>query len=203
MCEVLPHMIQVAMAGKAVTKVVHRCYSAKEDRNLDLSECQLMSFPEAVYHLMRNTVVLTCDLSSNVFRKIPAQLPIKFVNITELNLSHNRLSTLPEELKDLKELKKLDVSHNDFLILPKVAFKIPHLLYLNLKKNYIADIDISKIKASASLKELNMEENPLTRTAYFQLKSLPSNKMLVHVTEPQPEDDDDDDFDASPPNSSL
>ncbi|KFM79579.1 Leucine-rich repeat-containing protein 20, partial [Stegodyphus mimosarum] len=119
MCEVIPsQMIQLAMAGKAVTKVVHRCYTAKEDRNLNLSECQLMSFPEAVYHLMRNTVLQTCDLSSNVFRKIPPQLPIKFERITELNLSHNRLTSLLEELKDLKELQKLDLSHNDFLVFP-------------------------------------------------------------------------------------
>jgi len=52
---------------------------------LDLSECQLMSFPDAVYHLMRNTELLSCDLSSNVFRKIPPQLPMKFVNVTGKN----------------------------------------------------------------------------------------------------------------------
>ncbi|PRD19291.1 UNVERIFIED_CONTAM: hypothetical protein NCL1_57754 [Trichonephila clavipes] len=55
----------------------------------------------------------------------------------KLNLSNNRLSTLPEELKDLKELLRLDLSHNDFMILPKVAFKIPHLVFLSLKQNFI------------------------------------------------------------------
>ncbi|XP_054724456.1 leucine-rich repeat-containing protein 20-like [Uloborus diversus] len=204
MCEVIPtQMLGVAMAGKAVTKVVHRCYSAKEDRNLNLSECQLMSFPDAVYHLMRNTVLLTCDLSSNVFRKIPPQLPLKFISITELNLSHNRLSSLPDELKDMKDLKKLDLSHNDFLVVPKVVLRIPHLTFLNLKKNFINDVDITRIRGSPALKEINMEENPLTRTAYVQLKSLPASRWLVHVTEPKPEDDDDDDFDETPPNSSV
>ncbi|KFM80191.1 Leucine-rich repeat-containing protein 20, partial [Stegodyphus mimosarum] len=204
MCEVIPsQMIQVAMAGKAVTKVVHRCYTAKEDRNLNLSECQLMSFPEAVYHLMRNTVLQTCDLSSNVFRKIPPQLPIKFERITELNLSHNRLTSLPEELKDLKELQKLDLSHNDFLVFPKVVFKIPHLVFLNLKKNFIVDVDVSKVRTAPALKELNLEENPLTRTAYVQLKALMPGRILIHVTEPKPEDDDDSDFEVSPPNSSV
>ncbi|GFT84683.1 uncharacterized protein NPIL_514771 [Nephila pilipes] len=203
MCEILPQMIGVAMAGKAVTKVVRRCHTAKEDRNLNLSECQLMSFPDAVYHLMRNTVLISCDLSSNVFRKIPPQLPMKFFNISELNLSNNRLSTLPEELKDLKELLRLDLSHNDFMILPKVAFKIPHLVFLSLKQNFIVDVDISKVQAAPSLRELNMEENPLTRTSYIQLRSIPSDKLLVHVTEPKPSDDDDDDFNVSPPNSSV
>lgn len=39
MCDVIPshtQMLGVAMAGKAVTKVVHRCFSAKEDRNLSM-----------------------------------------------------------------------------------------------------------------------------------------------------------------------
>ena len=205
MCEVIPsQMLGVAMAGKAVTKVVHRCYSAKEDRNLNLSECQLMSFPDAVYHLMRNTVLLTCDLSSNVFRKIPPQLPLKFINITELNLSNNRLSTLPDELKDMKELQKLNLSRNDFLVVPKVVFKIPHLIYLNLKKNFIVDIDISKVRSAPALKEINLEENPLTKTACVQLQSVPSNRILIYVTEQKPEDEDsDDDFDVTPPNSSV
>lgn len=205
MCEMIPsQMLGVAMAGKAVTKVVQRCYTAKEDRNLDLSECQLMSFPDAVYHLMRDTVLQTCDLSSNVFRKIPPQLPIKFISITELNLSNNRLSSLPDEIKDMKDLQKLDLSHNDFLIVPKVVFKIPHLLYLNLKKNFIVDIDVSKVRSSPALRELNLEENPLTKTAIVQLQSIPSNRILIHVTQPKPEDEDsDDDFDVTPPNSSV
>lgn len=205
MYEMIPtQMLGVAMAGKAVTKVVHRCYTAKEDRNLNLSECQLMTFPDAVYHLMRNTVLLSCDLSSNVFRKIPPTLPVKFTNITELNLSNNRLSSLPDELRDMKELQKLNLSHNDFLIVPKVAFKIPHLVYLNLKKNFIVEVDVSKIRSAPALRELNLEENPLTKTSFVQLQSLPSSRVLVHVTALRPEDDDsDDDFDASPPNSSV
>lgn len=48
----------------------------------DLSECQLMSIPDAIYHLMRNTVLLSCNLSSNVLRKIPPKFAVKFTNIT-------------------------------------------------------------------------------------------------------------------------
>lgn len=49
---------------------------------LDLSECQLMQIPDAVYHLMRHTELKRCDLSGNVITKIPAKFAVKFSLIT-------------------------------------------------------------------------------------------------------------------------
>lgn len=48
----------------------------------DLSECQLVQVPDAVYHLMRHTELKTCDLSSNVIKKIPAKFSVKFSLLT-------------------------------------------------------------------------------------------------------------------------
>lgn len=49
---------------------------------IDLSECQLVQVPDAVYHLMRNTELKSCDLSSNVIKKIPPKFAVKFNLIT-------------------------------------------------------------------------------------------------------------------------
>lgn len=51
----------------------------------DLSECQLMQVPDAVYHLMRHTELKTCDLSGNVISKIPPKFALKFNFITGKN----------------------------------------------------------------------------------------------------------------------
>lgn len=48
----------------------------------DLSNCQLMQVPDAVYHLMRHTELKTCDLSDNVITKIPPKFAVKFNLIT-------------------------------------------------------------------------------------------------------------------------
>lgn len=48
----------------------------------DLSECQLMQVPDAVYHLMRHTELKSCDLSGNVITKIPPKFAVKFSLIT-------------------------------------------------------------------------------------------------------------------------
>lgn len=60
-----------------------------------------------------------------------------FYFVTELNLSHNQMSKLPDELADLAELERLDISHNAFTSLPHVAYKTPKLAILNAHHNFI------------------------------------------------------------------
>jgi len=48
----------------------------------DLSECQLMQIPDAIYLLMQNTQLVTCDLSNNVISKLPAKFAERFPTIT-------------------------------------------------------------------------------------------------------------------------
>lgn len=103
----------------------------------DLSECQLMQVPDAVYHLMRHTELKSCDLSGNVITKIPPKFAVKFSLITDLNLSHNQMSKLPDEIKDLGSLLRLDLSHNTFISLPTAVFKIPKLQQMNASNNHI------------------------------------------------------------------
>jgi Leucine-rich repeat (LRR) protein len=123
--------------ASAVTRVVHRCEDAQETQNLDLSNCQLMQVPDAVYHLMRHTELKTCDLSDNVITKIPPKFAVKFNSITDLNLSHNQMSKLPDEIADLGSLERLDISHNTFISLPSCIFKISKLQQLNASNNHI------------------------------------------------------------------
>merc|ERR1712047_192817 len=72
----------VKMMGKGVVKVVHRCDDAKEDNNLDLSDYQLQQVPDAIFMLMQNTTLVSCNLSHNVINKIPAKLAIKWTLLT-------------------------------------------------------------------------------------------------------------------------
>ena len=47
----------------------------------DLSGCELVHVPDAVFLLMRTTTLTTCDLSFNLLRRIPAKLPNKFTDL--------------------------------------------------------------------------------------------------------------------------
>lgn len=57
--------------------------------------------------------------------------------ISDLNLSNNQINKLPDELADLTQLLRLDISHNLFLSLPKVVFKMPKLRQLKANNNAI------------------------------------------------------------------
>lgn len=55
----------------------------------------------------------------------------------DLNLANNQMTKLPDELADLALLLRLDISHNSFLTLPSVVFKMPKLRQLIATNNAI------------------------------------------------------------------
>jgi hypothetical protein len=170
----------IKILGKGVIRVVHRVDDARENNSLDLSDCQLMQVPDAVYYMMRNTTLVSCNLSSNVLTKIPPKLPSKFSLITELNLSHNRLSTLPEEISECTQLEKVDISHNSFISIPQRLFSLPALINLNARKNFIADIDVEVLLSNPStLETLNLEDNPLNRDCQEALANVDSIRITM------------------------
>lgn len=132
----------------------------------DLSKCELMQIPDAVYHLMRNTELQTCNLSGNVLKSVspifsqkfsvitglscllclfaPYQVKIRIsdkcnnlLTFSDLNLSNNKLTRLPEELNNLTRLTRLNISHNSFIVLPQVVFKLQSLAHLDAQHNAI------------------------------------------------------------------
>merc|ERR1711990_964032 len=139
-------------------KVVHRCDDAKENNNLDLSDCQLQQVPDAIFMLMQNTSLVSCNLSHNVINKIPAKLAIKWTLLTELNVSHNRISSLP-----------VDLSANSFIQMPPVLAEIPSLIKIVASKNFIADVEVEALKFLPNLEHVNVEGNPLKKDVHDQL----------------------------------
>ena len=128
--------------------------------------------------MMRDYPLNICNLSSNVIAKIPPKLATNFNQITELNLSFNKISALPEEISQCRQLLNVDISHNSFISLPNCVLKLPKITEINAKKNFIAEIDVED--ASKSLESLNLEENPLTRTCQNNLSLILTFK--IHMT---------------------
>ena len=89
---------------------------------------------------MKDTQLTACNLSSNVITKIPPKFPNNFNFITELNLSHNRMSTLPEEISKCTQLETVDISNNSFVNLPNCLFNLPKIIKIIARKNFIAGV---------------------------------------------------------------
>ncbi|XP_016925224.2 leucine-rich repeat-containing protein 20 isoform X1 [Drosophila suzukii] len=180
-----PHIARIGgigtfppIAGQGVIRVVQRCEDAKENHKLDLSSCELMQIPDAVYHLMRNTELVTCNLSGNVLKSVSPKFSQKFSTITDLNLSHNKLSRLPEEFASLTALTKLNISNNSFIVLPQVVFKLQSLASLDAQHNAILEIDTDEAIASDCLALVDLRNNPLSRNCRRKLQDFKTSFRL-------------------------
>ena len=182
-------MMVTRLAGRGIIRVVGRCNEAQENSNLDLSNCSLMQVPDAVYHLMRHTELKTCDLSDNVITKIPPKFAVKFSLITDLNLSHNQMAKLPDEIADLKSLERLDISHNTFTALPNSIFRIPKLRQLYATNNQIVDVDVDCLENAPSLEIVDLSTNPLTRRSHELLSSIKKIEITISPRETEEWDD--------------
>ncbi|XP_050674342.1 leucine-rich repeat-containing protein 40 isoform X1 [Leptidea sinapis] len=179
-------MICARLAGRAIIRVVGRCEDAQENSQLDLSECQLMQVPDAVYHLMRHTELKTCDLSGNVITKIPPKFTVKFSLITDLNLSNNQIAKLPDELCALTCLQRLDVSHNSFVALPHIACQCPSLHTLLAHHNQIIEVDVTRLSRSRALEYVDLSDNPIPPRTYEELQQI--TQPRISMSERQKED---------------
>jgi len=172
-----------AMARQCA-RVVQSCQAAQDEDTgtkgrLDLSECQLVQIPDAVFHLMRETPLISCNLSGNVITKIPPKLAITFTLITELNVSNNRISMLPSELTACCNLTNINISGNSFVQLPPVLNDIPTLVNITANNNFIADVDTEALQHLPALQHLNLEENPLKKDSYDQLGKMTHCQVLL------------------------
>lgn len=169
----------VKILGKGVIRVVRRVDDAKENNNLDLSNCQLIQVPDAVYFMMRDTQLNSCNLSSNVISRLTPKFPTSFTFITDLNLSYNKMSALPEEVSQCSQLETVDISHNSFISLPNCLLNLPKIIKINAMKNFIADVEVELISTCETLENLNLEDNPLSRNCQDNLSTITNVRILM------------------------
>lgn len=131
----------------------------KEYSNLD----EALKTPEKVYRL---------NLSNQQFKMPPDTIWSRFINLEYLSFKNDHLTTLPIGIGYLKKLKVLDLSGNDFKILPQSFSNLENLteLFLNDEKKMDIDKSLLVIENLPGLKILHLEND--------NLKKIPKN--LLH-----------------------
>lgn len=109
--------------------------------------------------------VLRLDLSNTQAKLIPDTLWLKFKNLEYLSLKNDHLIEIPEGIGFLQNLKVLDLSGNDFKVLPKSFANLYNLneIYLNDEKYMDVDKSINVIRNLPNLKILHLENDNLKR----------------------------------------
>ncbi|ORY89895.1 hypothetical protein BCR43DRAFT_528239 [Syncephalastrum racemosum] len=102
--------------------------------SLDLSSCMLPSLSEDIFRTAINLEDLVLD--NNKLTSLPSSLAV-LRKLSKLSVQGNLLDTLPAEIGELGELKLLDVQKNNLKSLPKEIWLCPSLQTLNCSSNLL------------------------------------------------------------------
>lgn len=125
--------------------------------SLDVSWNRISVVPEAIYEMPLTYI----DLSYNRISTLKPSKKIRLQPATELNLSHNQLTTIHGFIHYYKALKKLTLKNNLLRTIPKGIKNVKSLEILNVEGNRINKIS-NFLGQNACLRELNLAENNIT-----------------------------------------
>uniref|UniRef100_UPI00358E2E38 leucine-rich repeat-containing protein 18-like n=1 Tax=Myxine glutinosa TaxID=7769 RepID=UPI00358E2E38 len=133
----------------------------KDIEELDLSRNGLEMLPETVGVFMQ---LQQLNVHSNQLQRLPNSLG-KLRKLIGINASNNKLTVngLPEEIRDLKSLRSLNLGMNALEIVPRLFASLTKLEELSLFDNQLRKLPES-VAALPNLKRLNMKGNPLDVT---------------------------------------
>lgn len=140
---------------------------AKEtpEPDFDLSECNLKEIPAGVFVLCRVLRKEHLDLSCNKISDFMAG-PMSDLSLLQvLNISHNKLKKLPDDLFRIENLRELHLSDNLLTRLPKTINRLNRIEFLDISHNRIESIE--EVSCMPTLRILNVSGNS-------QLREIPS-----------------------------
>jgi hypothetical protein len=132
---------------------------SNEDYNLDLDDVGIETIPDDIGDL-NESHVSEINLSNNEITSLPDSIG-KLKKIDQLYLSHNELVVLPETIGDLTALKYLYIDRNSLTSLPESIGKLGNLEKLIADRNQFTSIPES-IGNLENLEEINLSFNDLT-----------------------------------------
>lgn len=107
------------------------------------------------------------DLSLSELSDVPVKEMLAIPKATHIDLSRNRIKTLPSNFSTLTHIIKLDLSKNELTELPQNFGNLTNLQYLDLYGNKLTTLPISFCRLK-NLRWLDLKNNPLEG----QLKSI-------------------------------
>ena len=143
---------------------------------------KLDEFPEALQKVSGN--LRNLDLSNNKITTIPKWIA-NFKSLKTLNLSGNQLNSLPEEIGQLSKLENLIVSKNCLSgALPKSLGKLKNLKELDASGNKLSKFPVS-LAGLNHLNSLDLSSNKISAIPdgieELQLTSLSLNQVNMNM----------------------
>jgi Leucine-rich repeat (LRR) protein len=129
----------------------------------DASHNKLKELPDKDFPYLH---LRTCLLAFNRLKHVSSHFCAMAHVLERLDVSHNRLVTLPKEVSQLTALQYLNVAHNGLTHVPEELAFLPHLELLDLEENQLETLPVVWGSGCGQLIELNLKRN--------RLRALPS-----------------------------
>ena len=143
---------------------------------LDLRGKNLMEVSSAIYTKTDTTTLL---LSNNSIQMLPSQMG-RMTKVTVFKIDHNQLKgNLIGEIRQMTQLKNLDVSYNDMTGMPAELGQLNSLESLNYSHNHITGLPNELVQLKNNLKEFNLTGNPLSAAQVSKLKAALPNTNII------------------------
>ncbi|XP_054899256.1 leucine-rich repeat-containing protein 20 [Poeciliopsis prolifica] len=172
--------------AEAVANVARRINATVEEGkdSLDLSNCQLISFPDGVFKVLRTVSenIRIVTLADNKMKAISSKFFSTFTQLRELDLQGNIFTKLPDEVGEMEHLTSINLANNSFSIFPEKLTEIATLERIDLEGNSITELPLEKLSTMPALKWLNIKSNPLSSSIQSALQS-PYNFEILLTTE--------------------
>jgi Leucine-rich repeat (LRR) protein len=102
-------------------------------------------------------------LSYNRLKQLPPEIGL-LIQVKNLYLGNNQLESLPNEMKNMKQVWVIQAEHNAFKSLPKVFIEMPKLFSVHLNNCKINTISEAFATQKYSMKGLLLDNNNLSET---------------------------------------
>ncbi|CAK1599652.1 unnamed protein product [Parnassius mnemosyne] len=126
---------------------------------LQISDKKLKDIPVEVFNLSEH--LRNLDLSKNKISSVPDDIS-RLKNLKQLNLSANHIEVLPDSLIYLKKLEMLNVSNNSISSLPSHFSNLNNLKQVYLSHNKFTEFP-SQLLCLNNLEVVDLSNNKITR----------------------------------------
>ena len=154
----------------------------QELNDLYISAAHPLALEEILQRIPGNNILKNFSFNASKISSVPESIR-KLKNLKELDLSANHnLSSLPESLQDLMLLEMLDLASCRFTEFPKILFKLKGLQSVALDENKIRDIGCTF--ENSPIKKISLFNNPLSEESRILIENtVPPMTKVVYPYE--------------------
>jgi len=160
-------------------ELTHALYTEHVDGSLTSPEL-LYQVPDDL--MSKVSLHQSVNLSFNLITELPLDLPLSLPHLKILNLSHNRIASIPESIFGFLHLEHLDLSFNKIETLPVGISILLKLKKLNLSNNNLKKLP-TNIDQLSSLEKINLTSNQIEHLP-IALGNIPTLQVILVMGNP-------------------